>query len=315
MKRPLHNDSTDARANHIARVLNALHGDRTPGFHFAGHFLRVSCEQLDPEATLMSMDVGPHGLTREGALDSVSLCIFADLALAIAVRAAVPNPCRLATVDLQLQFTGLPVGERVSARARFRALHAAAPHLALSEVDIVSGDTLIATGQASFMVLPLPEGRTVAALRAWQPSFAEPLLQPAELTEDERAIYSAALRASAPDKAVFADAFWGIRVRPGASGATSRLAVTPQVANRVGHVQGGILLGQAMQTALATVPPGWAVSSISANYLAPGMGSAVLGKATPLHTGRSTAASRIRLRRSDRTPVVEAQATMVAPKR
>ncbi len=298
-----------------ARVLNALHWDRTPGFHFAGHFLRMSCDQLDPEATLMSMDVGPHCLTREGAIDGVSLSIFADVSLAIAVRAAVRTPCRLATVDLQLQLTTQPAGDVLSARARFRGFHAAAPHLAMSEIDVVSGDTLIATGQATFIVLPLPDGRTASPLRAWHPALAEPALQRNELSADESAVYRAALRASATDKSVFADAFWGIRVRPGASGATSRLAVTPQVANRVGHVQGGILLGQAMQTALATVLPGWAVSSISANYLAPGMGSTVLGKATPLHTGRSTAASRIQLRRSDRTPVVEAQATMVAPKR
>ncbi|MDO9406752.1 MAG: hotdog domain-containing protein [Polaromonas sp.] len=314
MTPPLHT-TTDARSIHTARVLNALYWDRTPGFHFAGHFLRVSCDQLDPDATLMSIDVGAHCLTREGAIDGVSLCIFADLALAIAVRAAVRTECRLATVDIQLQFTGQPVGERLSARARFRAFHATAPHLAMSEVDIVSGDALIATGQASFMVLPIPEGRTVAPLRVWQPALAEPTLNPAELTADESAIYRAARRAAATEKTCFSDAFWGARAKAGASGATSRLAVTPQVANRVGHVQGGILLAQAMHTALAAMPPDWATSSISANYLAPGMGSAVLGKATPLHTGRSTAASRVQLRRSDRTPVVEAQTTMVAPKR
>lgn len=299
----------------IARVLNALHRNRTQGFHFPGYFLRVSCDQLDPDETLMSMDVGTHCLTREGTLDAVSLGVFTDMALAIAVRAAIPQPCRLATVTIQLQLTGLAVGERLSARARYRGGHAATAHQAISDVDIVSGDALIAKGQASFMVLPLPEGRTILPVRAWQPDDAGSTLSPEALSEGERQVYRDALRASAAHAAAFASAFWGVRTRAGTSGATSRLPVTPQVANRMGHVQGGILLGQAMDTALAALPSGWAMSSISACYLSPGQGSAILGQARPLHTGRSTAASRVRLRRPDGTPVLEAQTTLVASQR
>lgn len=315
---PQHDDTpvrTHPWTPEVERTLNALYWARTPGFHFAGYFLRVSCEQLDPDACLLSMDVGPHCCGHQGTLDAVSLGVFSDVAMATAVRAAMPTACRLATVSIQLQVTGRDVGHRLQARARFRGGHATAHQQVMSEVDIMSGDVLVAMGQATFMALPMPEGRMASALRTWNDALAEPRLPPSALTPQEQAIFRAALRASATDGPGFAQAFWGVQTRRLASGSRSRLDVSPQVTNRVGHVQGGILLGQAIDTALASAPPGWAVSAISANYLAPGTGNAMLARARPLHTGRSTAASRVQIRGGDRTPVVEAQATLVSPSR
>src|SRR5690606_22086048 len=76
----------------------------------------------------------------------------------------------------------------------------------------------------------------------------------------------------------------------GASGAMSN---GPHMANRVGYVQGGVLLGFAQATARAAMSDAWALSSITASYVSPGEGGELKAEAEVVHRGRTTAASRV----------------------
>ena len=94
--------------------------------------------------------------------------------------------------------------------------------------------------------------------------------------------------------------------RATSGGASCRVPISPQISNRVGHVQGGILLGLAEATASAAVPRHSAVSTISAWYISPGQGTALSVRSRVVHAGRSFAVVRTEIRNADRRLVLEA---------
>ncbi|MCY1556287.1 hypothetical protein D9M68_930250 [compost metagenome] len=61
------------------------------------------------------------------------------------------------------------------------------------------------------------------------------------------------------------------------------------IANRVGDIQGGLLLGLAGRTCSAALPQGWRMLDISAQYIAPSPRSGVVMRAKTLRIGRSLA--------------------------
>lgn len=292
----------------LQRVLNALKLNRTPGFHFPGHFLRISFDRMSTEGCRVSMPMGPHNQSANGMTDPVAIGIFADLALAATIRSGVPGNWRLATVSMQLQFTGKPIRDSLTAQGSFHGM--INDTQALGEVRIHSGRELIALGVATFIVMPAPAGLKITPMRPWNTARETDKLTPDELTPNEAATYQAATK-SRWGTAGFTDAFWGMRARPHATGGVCRLKMPPHVSNRVGHVQGGVLIGQALGATSASAPTGWAVSSLSLNFLAPGMAPGTLAYARLLHRGRSTAVARVEIRGRDRRHLVEAQATLV----
>jgi acyl-coenzyme A thioesterase PaaI-like protein len=62
--------------------------------------------------------------------------------------------------------------------------------------------------------------------------------------------------------------------------------------NRVGHVQGGLLLHTALATAAAAVPQYPLLTAASAWYISPGQGKALTTRATILQNGRNVAVVR-----------------------
>jgi acyl-coenzyme A thioesterase PaaI-like protein len=79
----------------------------------------------------------------------------------------------------------------------------------------------------------------------------------------------------------------------------------PQHANRVGHVQGGLLLGLAAITARTAAPKHPQLSGISAWYISPGQGRALKITSKRFHDGRSFAAVRTEVRNADGSRVLE----------
>src|SRR5436190_935393 len=91
------------------RILRGLALNRTPGYHFTGNFLDFSFEHVSEQDVRMSMDVGPHIAESNGNVSYGAVAVLADIALAANVRAGHTPSSRLATVQMNLQFTGAPM--------------------------------------------------------------------------------------------------------------------------------------------------------------------------------------------------------------
>jgi acyl-coenzyme A thioesterase PaaI-like protein len=114
----------------------------------------------------------------------------------------------------------------------------------------------------------------------------------AALDETEREILQRADAALVAGDASFISRFFGITPRKTATGASCELQNGLHVGNRVGHAQGGILMGLAARTASVAVGPGWGLASIAAAFVSPGEGDSLEAAASVVHRGRWTAAAR-----------------------
>jgi acyl-coenzyme A thioesterase PaaI-like protein len=296
----------------LQRALRAIRRGREHGFHFPGNFLAISFDRVDVANSLVSMQ-GDCG-RKDGGVDGTALGIFADLALAASVRAALPNDTRLATVNMQLQLTGAPCQGPLTAESSFHGyIHGAAGRQAISRVTLYGGGQEIALGTATFMVLDLPPGTPIPFLAPVDPGMDQsPLLNPdTDLRKDERTLYDHVRMALADSGAGgdFADLLWGFRTRPHKDGASGTLANGAHIANRVGHVQGGVLLGFAQATARAALPTDWTLSSVTATYVSPGEGSELKAEAQVVHRGRTTAVTRVAVATEEGRRVLEVLAT------
>jgi acyl-coenzyme A thioesterase PaaI-like protein len=129
-----------------------------------------------------------------------------------------------------------------------------------------------------------------------------------ELSSAERGVLRAADKALVADDSgrSFIERFWGVLPKEAPGGAVCRVKIAPQIGNRVGHVQGGILFGLAQATASAAVPRHPAVSTISAWYISPGNGKSLTVRSKIVHAGRSFAVVKTEVRNADRSLVLEA---------
>jgi acyl-coenzyme A thioesterase PaaI-like protein len=128
-----------------------------------------------------------------------------------------------------------------------------------------------------------------------------------DLRPDERAILDAcdsALR-RADGQRTFIEHFWNAMPQAVDKGAHCRVGIGPQHGNRVGHVQGGLLLGLAAVTAQAAAPRHPRLSAISAWFISPGQGASLDITSRPFHEGRSFAGVRTEIRNADGSRVLE----------
>jgi acyl-coenzyme A thioesterase PaaI-like protein len=88
------------------QVMRAIALNREPGYHFAGNFLDLSYDHVGTDHASLSVDVQSFSSTVDGQLSLSGFAILADLAMAGAVRAGLEPRTRLATVTMNLQFTG-----------------------------------------------------------------------------------------------------------------------------------------------------------------------------------------------------------------
>jgi hypothetical protein len=141
------------------------------------------------------------------------------------------------------------------------------------------------------MALDPPPGLTMFPL---QPTRIHEVAPPDEsaLGDTEREILRRADAALAPGEGSFISRFFGIAPRKTATGASCELHNGFHVGNRVGHAQGGILMGLAARTASVAVGPGWTLASIAAAFVSPGEDNSLQAAASVVHRGRWTAAAR-----------------------
>ena len=291
------------------RTLAALAGNRKPGFHFAGYFLPLQWPRVGERDCVETMESGSHCLDADGRVDPAALGVMVDGALATAARLGVQPGARLATVNLALQYTGHPATDALSMEAGLEGYYEgdAVPH-AITRGVLTSAGAAVCYASGTFLLVPPPPGVALGPL-PWQSdgSAPEPLKRD-ELTDVERAVLRAANAALAKADAdhAFIEHFWGILPKATPGGAVCRVKIGAQIGNRVGHVQGGILLGLAQATASAAVPRHPAVSTISAWYISPGNGKSVTVRSKVVHEGRSFAVVKTEIRNADRSLVLEA---------
>jgi len=300
------------------RVLRAIAANREPGYHFAGNFLAISFDEMDEHQAALSMREGPHVAAADGQIEMAALSILADLALAGAIRGALQRSTRLATVNMQLQFTGARRAGPLTARSEFHGyFRNSAAQQGITRMAMHNEQDQVCIGSAAFMVLEPPPGFKLPPLRPYrEPPPGTPLLAAEELNQSETQILGradAALITAQKTGTPFLRNFWQFRTRKNRDGASASLQNGAHVGNRVGHVQGGVLFGLAEAAARAALPPHWVLSAITACYLTPGEGATLTAHAKIVHQGSRTAVVHGIITGAKRRRVLETVATYTAP--
>jgi acyl-coenzyme A thioesterase PaaI-like protein len=172
------------------RVLRALALDRTPGYHFAGHFLGLSFDRVSVDGARTSLTAGPHCAEASGSVSSGALALLADLSMAANIRAGHDLATRLALVNMTLHFSGAAISGRIEASTALQAyLVETASRQGQATITITAQGQPVCFGTGTFMVLDAPKGVTLYARqlrREGDPDVA-PLAE-SELSDNERAI-------------------------------------------------------------------------------------------------------------------------------
>jgi acyl-coenzyme A thioesterase PaaI-like protein len=318
MSKPAVADHPDTAAIR-AQLLRGIAGNRTPGLHFAGYFLDLALPRFDGDRVELDLPHAPHTTGADGQFDLTALCMLADTALATATRSQVANGARLATLHLQMQFTGLPATSAVRAIAQplGACSDTAVPQLLATATIATATGTLCHT-TAEFAALAPPPGVALAPL-PWQlatpPAIAA--LTAKDLAADERPIYKAGQAAlkKASAQPAFIQHFWGGLPLRTQDGARTRFAVGAHLGNRVGHVQGGISVGIAARTACVAAPAHMLLSNIAAWYISPGRGKALTVRSRVVHAGKTIAVVRTEVKTDTGARVLEVVTHHVARKR
>ena len=294
------------------RVLRAIALNRTPGYHFPGNFIDLSFDRVDSANTRLSYETDP-----QDPGDIGSLAVLADFALGTAIRADLDPATRLATVSMTLELAAAPRAGIVRAASRCHGFVGEGyGGIGRSRVSIEDGGGEIGYGSGAFMVLKPPPEVTLHPVPHRKRGDAEPpVLAERDLAPDELRIVrhaDDALERAAKTGQPFIRHFWGFLPEAAPGGASCVMPNGPHVGNRVGYVQGGILLGLAAATATAALPETWMLSAIAAAFISPGEGSALKAQANVVHQGQRVSVIRTEVTRSDGRRVLEVMSTHAA---
>lgn len=292
------------------QVLLALAANRTPGFHFPGHLLGCAWPRIGEDELEQSMVDAPLSRNVDGSTSLCAFCVLLDTALATASRLRIERGARQATVHLHAQFTGAPLRGELTAHARMGGYTCGtAARESLTTGTVCAGGVAVCQASGTFVVLPPPPGVNLAPLPWQREDRGAPVapLRLKDLEPEEKQVMAAcnsALRRADHQRA-FIEQFWRILPVPNDSGARCTVRLGPQHANRVRHVQGGLLLGLAATSARAAAPRHPRLSAVAAWYISPGQGTALKIISRRFHEGRSFAAVRTEIRNADGSRVLE----------
>jgi acyl-coenzyme A thioesterase PaaI-like protein len=291
------------------RVLRALALNREPGFHFAGNFAGISFDRTEPSDSHVSLATGAHLEDHDGQVNIGALGMLADMALAASIRGGLDPSTRIATVSMTLQLTGTRAIGPLHAASRFEGFFGGGhSRQGLSRVVVEGAAGPVCHGHGAFMALEPPPGFTHFPLPRGERAAAA--LGEKDLTREERVLLRHAEETLAGGDADFLRRFWGYagahRTKEGAACVMKNGA---HVANRVHHVQGGLLLGLAVSTAAAALPPKWATTGVTACFVSPGIGRVLRARSRVVHHGLMTAVVRTEVTGPNRRRVLEALST------
>jgi acyl-coenzyme A thioesterase PaaI-like protein len=262
------------------------------------------------------MEGGTHCNDVDGRIGLIALCGMIDTGLATVCRHRSGMMGRQATVQMHLQFTGAPAEGPVALEAVFDGFSMGSIlRQSLCHGVVTSGDVPVCHARAAFVALPPPSGASFGAFPSEDARTLQPLAE-GDLDAAERAVVDACDRALASDDGghAFIDRFLGMTPEPYAdvAGSGCSVATGSILSNRVGDVQGGLLLGLAATTARAAAPDHPHLSTLAASFMRPGRGEALRAHAEVLHRGRSLASVRTQIRLSEGTLVLDAVSTHAA---
>jgi len=280
------------------RVRRTLVICRETRLAFPGVFMGITgCQTGSDSATLMLKD---DAILRDGRneLDWCALCAAVDAVLGAPSDMKTGPRVRPATAHLDLQMTGAAMRGDIAIDGRFVGFsEGRLVTQSLVSAVIRSGETLIGHTSSASVLRELPEDRARAAW-PWLPDgYAMDSPDSVTFDEKERLALEACKLAevAATEAHPFIEHFWcGI---PRADNGNARLSVrvTPHLGNRIGHVQGGILLGMALKVADAAAPEDMRPSNISAYFISPGIGQVLDVRSQLAQRGRSLATVRTQI--------------------
>ena len=275
--------------DHIAR---AMAGNREPGLHFPGFFLGLRPHAISKDGVHMSLPYGPHCTNANGDVNISALAVLADLASGVAVREHIAQNIRMATLCLQLQFTGAPARGDLHARTHCDGLlQGASATQGRAIGSIRSGHDTVCNIMASFATPSLPAGVNLVPMN-WELTGRAQSNEPLALKQmhaNERMLIRrarVALKASAHGRA-FVEHLWGHIAKPAKGGSINSVPLGMHNGNRVGHVQGGVLFGIAAATAQAALPTVSKLTGASAWYISGGTGHSLRLRSRLLQHGRT----------------------------
>lgn len=300
--------SDDAEGQALrSKVLAALLLNRTPGYHFLGNFLSLGYQEEADGTSVVTLEDPSFALDASGEADPLVCFVMADIALARGARNGLTHGRPLSTVSIHLQFMDESTSHTpVSKGRRTGAMGSDISGLATAEVLLRAG-SISCRGSGAFMALKGPQVYQT-------PTDAEVhsgvRLFPADLGDEENKIFSRAVNCASGERS-FIHRFMGFRMV--SSGPSSRVDLEngSHLSNRVGKVQGGILLDLAAEAAAACLPAGWRLSSVSANYISTGEGPYLSASAELAHLGRATAVVNTVVSNSDGRSVLYALSTHI----
>lgn len=292
----------------LKRVERTLIACRDTKLAFPSVFLDFTGKSVASDKVVVTHRDDPAFLDACGALDWCAVAAVLDGALGATCSAPAGARVRPATAYIQLQLTGaLPCRDLV-VEATFKGFAGrSSVRQALAAASIHSGDTLIAYGSAKCVLVDLP-GNTERLPWPWLPADYVPSTSgPVEFDAGERDALArcADAEARASGTHAFIEHFWSGVPVANDRGASLEIAVTPHLANRVGHFHGGLMLGTAMKVANAAAPAGMRLSNISAYFLSPGLGPVVRVTSTVMQQSRRLAVVRTQVAGASGKPVAE----------
>jgi len=284
----------------IERVCRGIAANRVPGLHFPGYFLGLHARGMDKSEAWTAIPYGPHCANVNGDMNIAAIALLADMGPGAAMRMHLPPASRMATATLQLQFTGIPVRSDLECHARFDGFFEGA-----SAVQGRTSGRLIADGKVvchavgTFATPPAPPGTKLVPVPWAAMEQLPPPLAVREMAVDEKSILKsarAALKAAdteVSDKRSFIEHLWSQIASPRTGGgAGNTVRIGPHIGNRVGHVQGGVMVGIAAASAVAALPPNARLTGASAWYISAGLGKALRVRSRILQQGRTIAVVR-----------------------
>ncbi len=279
--------SVDAQI--LERALLAVGRTRTLGLHFYGNFIGMGGRPAPLGATRLAVDGEPDGIGAAG-VSAVALATLADLAIGSAIRSHVGVGARMATATLSIQHPIRPVDGPVVGIGEAAPVDGQQKGGRCSLVG-PNGET-VGYAQGWFAPLPPPSGWVPRPL-PWErdvlPEVPIPTLD--ELTESEATAVAAARAAgarAAQRGTSISEELLHFRWHEAPDGhARGVLTNGPELANRVGHIQGGALYGAAALVAAQAlgVPLSLLVDG-HYQFLRIADGALLHGEATVLRRGR-----------------------------
>lgn len=296
------------------RVERALLICREARLAFPGAFMEIAGHPTGQDSLVVSLKDDPILRDGAGELNACALAALLDAPLGTASDMQTGPRIRPVTAHIQLQLTGASTQGDLAVEGRFMGFsEKSRVRQSLVGAEIKAGRRLIGHAIASCVLLDLPQDQARQPW-PWLPEeFRMESLEGLSLDEAEtQALVACASAESAATPAQpFIEHFWSGILNATQGGASHRVNVTRHLANRGGHVQGGLLLGIAMQVAGAAASRDMRLSNISAYFISPGLGPTLDVESVVIQQGRSLALVRTSIRGSSGKLVLEASSQHV----